>query len=72
MVVEMLRWRSVWTFLVTERAGYRRPSPVTDFDHRLYEQASARFERLLKRSVRLLDADLDLLRLERESRGGQS
>jgi hypothetical protein len=60
--------RSMWTFLVTERAGYFRPSPVTAEDRAIRAMAETRIERVLTSAVRLLDADLDLLRLEHEAR----
>ncbi len=52
---------SVWTFLVVERMGYKRESPLTDQDRFLREQADSRIERLQDHFLMLFDEQADLL-----------
>jgi hypothetical protein len=62
--------RSLWTYVVTERFGRRRPSPVTAEDIRRREAAEDALERVrrCRREVRLIDLNLDLMRIERSAR----
>lgn len=53
-----LRLRDWWNFLVYERVGYRRPSPVTSEDWERLERADAQYQemqdtlQMLKTTVR--------------------
>ena len=56
--------RDFWTFLVTEKLGYHRPSPITPVDAVLRHLVERRHERL-EQLVSYIDATVDVVKMGR-------
>ena len=53
-------FRRFWTFVVVERLGYRRPSPLSEWDYEMRNEAERRVRHLEEATLALLDERADL------------